>query len=154
MPDWRHFLAFVAERLTPTGRCVILCPNYGFPYESHFKLPILYDKRLTQRIFRRKIEQYEADNLCRGLWESLNFVKWSAVRKAAAKQRLKITYNTSILRQMIERLNYDAAFAQRQQKVAILARLMLGSGIVRLLETAALQRFNPYMYLIITKDGR
>jgi SAM-dependent methyltransferase len=152
LPDWRHFLGFVAEKLKPDGKCIILCPNYGFPYESHFKLPILLNKSLTYRLFRNEIERSEAEYGRHGLWDSLNFVRWSEVKKRAPQCGLNITFKSSILREMVERLQYDAAFAQRQEKIARLARLALGAGIVRLLESPVFYRFNPYMFLEITSS--
>lgn len=150
LPDWRHFLGFVREKLNPGGKCVILCPNYGFPYESHFKLPIVWNKAVTGRLFRGVIERREAERGYPGLWDSLNFVRWNDVRKAASPNGLAMSFEASILREMIERLQYDDAFARRQKSVALMARLALASGVVRLLELPALQRFNPYMKLEIT----
>ena len=83
LDDWRHFLEFVSKKLKRDGKCVILCPNYGFPYESHFGLPIVVNKKLTYLLFGKKIERYETKHGCEGLWESLNFVKWSGVNKLA-----------------------------------------------------------------------
>jgi 2-polyprenyl-3-methyl-5-hydroxy-6-metoxy-1,4-benzoquinol methylase len=36
LPVWRDFLAFIERNLEPGGVCLILCPKYSFPYESHF----------------------------------------------------------------------------------------------------------------------
>jgi SAM-dependent methyltransferase len=150
LPDWRHFLEFAAEKLKPGGRCIVLCPNYGFPYESHFKLPILLNKSLTYRLFGNRIERNEAESGRRGLWDSLNFVRWSEVKKHGPECGLNIRFRSSILREMIERLQYDEAFAKRQKKISLLARLALDSGMVRLLEAPVFYRFNPYMFLEIT----
>ena len=65
-----------AEKLlTPSGKLIILCPNYGFPFESHFSIPIIFNKKLTALIFKKRIEIFEKINACEGLWDSLNFVK-------------------------------------------------------------------------------
>jgi SAM-dependent methyltransferase len=143
LDDWRHFLDFVSQSLGENGKCIVLCPNYGFPYESHFKIPIVFNKRLTYSLFRKRIEQHELENGSDGLWKSLNFVKWKEVRAFASVSGLTIDYHTTILRQMIERLGYDQSFAERQRKISWLARLMLATGGVRLLESGPLMNFNP-----------
>ena len=48
--DWRDFLSFANNSLAENGRLIILCPNYGFPYESHFHLPIIVNKSLTKTV--------------------------------------------------------------------------------------------------------
>ena len=50
---------------------------------------------------------------------------------------------------MIERLDHDREFAQRQRKIAFITRLMLGLGIVRVFEQPLFNRFHPYMFLEI-----
>ena len=49
--DWRKFLLVATEWLSKDGKIVILCPNYGFPYESHFRIPIFMNKAFTYKIF-------------------------------------------------------------------------------------------------------
>jgi len=149
LPDWRDFLEFVSERLKSDGKCVILCPNYGFPYESHFSLPIILNKKLTYAVFKKSIKRQESENRTHGLWQSLNFVKWSDVKVQAEQCGLDIWFDTSILRRMIGRFQCDEAFAQRQKSVGWLARLALRSGAVRAFETPVLRMFNPYMHLVI-----
>jgi len=150
LPDWRHFLKFVAAKLQSDGKCVILCPNYGFPYEPHFGLPIVLNKSLTYRIFKAKIMQCEEKNGWSGLWESLNLVKWNEVRKWGPNCGLQICFIGSILRDMVERFQYDKEFAQRQRRIGCLARLILRCGALRLFEKPFFNRINPYMFLEIT----
>ena len=37
-----------------------VCPNYAFPYETHFNIPILWNKPVTRRLLRRRIENCRA----------------------------------------------------------------------------------------------
>lgn len=151
LPDWRGFLRFVAEKLEPAGRCVILCPNHGFPYEPHFSVPVIINKEITYRLFRKKIERHESNADCGGLWSSLNLVTWSEVRKQGTDLDLSIRFDSSVLRGMIERLGEDEEFAQRQKNIAFLAQLLLKSGVVGLIERPIFNRINPYMLLEITR---
>ena len=45
--DWKLYIDKTKEWLKPQGVNIILCPNYSFPYESHFKIPILLNKEIT-----------------------------------------------------------------------------------------------------------
>ena len=73
--DWKDFINKTATWLQPDGLCVLLCPNYSFPYESHYCLPILFNKEATFRLFRGKIDKFDFENNTKGLWDTLNFVK-------------------------------------------------------------------------------
>ena len=151
LPSWRDFLRFIQSYLADQGKCVILCPNYTFPYESHFGLPILFSASLTRKIFAQKITCFEQANNSEGLWESLNFVRWSAVNKACKSHSLRVEFRTQIIRDMIERLTSDPVFLQRQKALVPLVWLVQKLGLLRLFQTKLLRRFLPYMHLIITK---
>lgn len=152
LPDWRHFLGFVDRSLAHGGSCVVLCPNYGFPYESHFKLPVLWNKRITGATFRKRIDRFELENDNAGLYRSLNFVRLSQVRRAARDRGLKLTVETGIISEMIDRLDADPAFRARQKALAMPARFLKGSSLLDwLLRVPLVQDFLPYMKLILSK---
>ena len=73
--DWRNFLEKISFLLNENGKLIVLCPNYGFPYESHFRIPVIFNKKITFYIFKKLIRVFENKNDCVGLWDSLNFVK-------------------------------------------------------------------------------
>jgi SAM-dependent methyltransferase len=152
LPDWRDFLDFVARSLAPGGRCVVLCPNYGFPYESHFKLPVVVNKRITKALFGERIARFERENNHTGLYRSLNFVRLVQVRKAARKAGLYLAVDTSIIHEMIDRLETDPAFRQRQTVLALPARLLARSGVLQaLLRIPFFQNCMPYMQITLRK---
>jgi SAM-dependent methyltransferase len=146
LPDWRDFLDFVRESLSPGGKCVILCPNAGFPCESHFRLPVLGNKSFTRTVFRRRIDAFEPENGWEGLYDRLNFVKFYHVLRAAARAGLKMTVRPQIVVEMIERLQTDAEFARRQGPIAGLARLAKRSGALHWpVDGPLVETFMPYM---------
>jgi SAM-dependent methyltransferase len=152
LPNWRDFLDFVACSLAPGGRCVVLCPNYGFPYESHFKLPVIVNKRITKALFDAKIARFELENNNTGLFRSLNFVRLVQVRKAARKAGLDLKVDTRIIYEMIERLNTDPAFRQRQAVLLLPARLLARSGVLQvLLKIPFFQNRMPYMQITLSR---
>lgn len=154
LPDWRDFLSFVDRSLAHGGSCVVLCPNYGFPYESHFHLPVLWNKRITGAVFRKRIERFEMENDNAGLYRSLNFVRLSQLRRAARQRGLKLTVETSIINEMIDRLDADPAFRERQKALAIPALILKRSGLLDwLLREPLVQNYLPYMKVILRKDA-
>lgn len=154
LPDWRNLLKFVELSLAPGGRCVVLCPNYGFPYESHFKLPVMLNKRLTGFLFRRQIERFERENGNSGLFHSLNFVRLSEVRKAARDEGLELTLDPEIILEMINRFETDPAFRERQKLLRFPAKVILRSGLLpRLLKLRLVQNVLPYIQITLDKRG-
>ena len=45
--DWQHFLDWASNNLKKNGKLVF--PNYAFPYESHFRIPVTFNKQITLR---------------------------------------------------------------------------------------------------------
>lgn len=155
LPNWRDFLAFVDRCLSDKGTCVVLCPNYGFPYESHFHLPIVWNKAVTGQIFRDRIETFERTNDNDGLYRSLNFVTLREVRRAAPAAGLNMTVVPGIITEMIERLDTDPEFARRQSFLAGPARLLHRSGALDALTSLRfVQNRLPYMQIEFTKAER
>ena len=102
--EWKNFLGFVENNLSQNGVCIILCPNYGFPYEPHFSIPIIATKKITGKIFGSYISKFEQEKNFFGRWDSLNFVKLSQVKREIKKRStldLKVIH--SITNELIER---------------------------------------------------
>ena len=151
LPDWRDFLERMKGMLAPGGTCILLCPNYSFPYEPHFQLPILAGKSLTYAVMKKKIGAFEEENRCSGLWNSLNFVKYSQVRKQAKRLNLDVKFEKAILEELILRFDTDAEFARRQRFLKLPVKILKKLGLVPLLmRNRMLERFLPYMHLRVS----
>jgi hypothetical protein len=135
---------------------VVLCPNYGFPYESHFRIPVIFNKRLTFNIFGNNILNFEKNNNRLGLWNSLNFVKKRDVlaycKKNISKLGFSVSDDTSIIDYMIERVSKDAEFRKRQSAIGKVASLLKAVGILNLIKK--FPNFLPYMKLSFSKSMR
>ena len=55
LSNWELYLDKTRDWLKPSGVNIILCPNYSFPYESHFKIPILLNKNTTYFFLKIKL---------------------------------------------------------------------------------------------------
>jgi SAM-dependent methyltransferase len=150
LPDWRHFIDKAGGWLNSGGMCVILCPNYAFPYESHFKLPIILNPTLTFKIFREKIENHERIHLSNGLWASLNFVRVKDVIAFCKNKRdYSCVRDDSIIDSIVERLTSDDSFYARHGLYGRAARKLFGLGIHRLFKM--FPNLFPYMKVVIRK---
>ena len=147
--DWRNFLEKVSFLLKKNGKLIVLCPNYGFPYESHFRIPVVFNKAITYFIFKNFIKRFEKKNDCLGLWESLNFVKkrevFNHLKIAKYKKNLKIIDNLAILDFMVNRFLNDQEFRKRQRIIGAIAIVLKRLGFLNIFKL--FPYFIPYMKL-------
>lgn len=149
--SWRHYLACTHEWLAPRGISVMLSPNYAFPWEPHFRIPIIGNKALTYQLLAPAIEAYEHNEDYRGLWASLNFVKKHQVMRFARAARLALHSDETVMRRMFQRLFTDPEFAARQRRLAGIAKLLYQLGLTRAFELPGLRLFAPFMALTLSK---
>ena len=153
--DWRHFLNWAADNLNEGGVFFVLCPNYGFPYEPHFRIPIIFNKSLTHQLFKNYIGRFEKnmDSGTFGLWNSLNFVKKKEVRKffnqTELSQKFVMNDETSVIDDMVDRVSEDEEFRKRQSFLGIVAVLMKKLGIFSLIKL--FPNSIPYMKISFIK---
>ena len=150
--DWRNFLEKISFLLSQGGKIIILCPNYGFPYEAHFRIPILFNKEITYFIFQKYIRSFENKNDCNGLWKSLNFINKSEIinhiKYSNKIKNLKIYDDVSILDFMVDRISNDRDFRKRQRIIGTIAIFIKGLGIFNIFKL--FPNFAPYMKLNIS----
>ena len=152
--DWKLYIDKTKDWLKPNGVNIILCPNYTFPYESHFKIPILLNKKFTYTFFKHKINKFEKDRNSEGLWNSLNFIKMRELKKYCKKNNLKFRYRSQIFNDIVKRLDKDQEFKRRQSFVGFFAKKLKKFGFLKLLNNNIFHLFHPYMKVEITKNER
>jgi len=150
--DWRHFLITVSGWLNKNGKILILAPNYSFPYESHFNIPILINKLITYNVFKTLIDKHEKKYNNKGLWDSLNFVKKTEVNNFIKKKSyLTLIDDTSIIDIMINRAINDNEFRSRQKFLSLIAVIIKKTGALKILKLFS--GMLPYMKLEISKHN-
>jgi SAM-dependent methyltransferase len=149
--DWRHYLRWSYDLLAPGGVSLILCPNYAFPWEPHFRIPTVINKAITARLFAQTIAAHERDHDYAGLWSSLNYVTKRQVLAYARANGLTIDSDEKIMRRMFQRLFTDSEFATRQRALASLARMLYRLGITRIFELPGMRLMAPFMALRLAK---
>lgn len=150
--NWRHFLDWISASLAEGGVFVVLCPNYSFPYESHFRIPIIFNKKLTKSLFSKYLREFEIEHDFDGLWNSLNFVTKKDVKKYIDLQKslgLTLTDDVAIIDDMVNRLAFDTEFQKRQSVIGAVALFMKRIGIFNLVKL--FPNYLPYMKLSFSK---
>lgn len=148
--DWRRSLKNVHNLLLPGGSAIILCPNYGFPYESHFRIPVIIDKTVTEKIFQHVISKYETQNNCSGLWGTLNFISANKVIKFCSQEGINVNFDRNIFNRMLHRVVNDGDFRKRQGILSKFVGLFLRLKLDRLLMLLPI-RYQPYMMFRISR---
>lgn len=132
------------------GKNIIYAPNYDFPYEPHFLIPILYNKKFTEKIFKTRIKNYEKKNNEKGLWDALKFTGKRSIKKFLTEKNFNFKFDEEIYDRMIKRAEKDKFFNKRQglaAKLAILGnKIFLDKLIFNILKIP-----HPYFKLTIFK---
>ena len=106
--DWKKDLEYVKNFMTPDGEIVFLLPNYNFPIEFHFMIPIIMNKKITHKIFKKRIENFEKAHSRFGIWDSLNFIKPIDIELFFSKDVYKVTYDKKYFERLLLRLIENA----------------------------------------------
>ncbi len=105
----------VVTALKPGAYYRFTCPNYSFPYEPHFNIPTLFNKKLTEAVFKGKIYNNPTIADPTGLWKSLNWITTRQVKKIVRKLTYtELDFNKKILECTLQRLTNDAEFSSRR----------------------------------------
>lgn len=149
LDDWRACLLKVRELLRPGGRAIILCPNYGIPYEPHFSLPIIFTKDVTRRLFSSRIARFEEEQNCAGLWESINMISLRDVMRYAREADLDVSLDSGVMRRMFERFFSDAELSRRHGLIRTAIGVARRTGVDRAI-SAMPPLFHPYVSYRLT----
>jgi len=151
--SWRNFLLKISKWLNKDGKIVILAPNYGFPYEPHFGIPIIVNKSLTFSVFKKYIIKHEKNTDSQGnegLWDSLNFVKKRQVVNFIESQpSIMLIDDISIIDFMINRLTKDKEFRKRQKLISLISLFVQKNRLLKILKLFPMNL--PYMKLEIRR---
>tara|TARA_B110000881_G_C18574577_1_gene517722 strand:- start:267 stop:1097 length:831 start_codon:yes stop_codon:yes gene_type:complete len=136
--------------LNESGRNVIICPNYDFPYEPHFVLPIIINKKITHSLFKSVIKKHELKTKEYGLWTELNLTGKKTIEKYLKKNHISYNLDYSIKERILQRVSGDKIFKKRQGVAATLAVICKFFFIDKIIFNILKIPF-PYMKLIIKK---
>jgi SAM-dependent methyltransferase len=105
----------VHAALCPGSHYRFTCPNYLFPYEPHFNIPTVFSKRLTARLWWKRIVGHPEAPNPEGLWQSLNWITVPAIARACRRLAgARAVFDTNIGADAFERVIADPIFAARR----------------------------------------
>lgn len=126
-------IARMAAALKPQASYHFFCPNYLFPYEPHFNIPLIATKDITQFLFHQRIFAHPMHDPI-GTWNSLNWITVPKVVKAARHANLAVAFDRGLFVRMLQRATQDKGFAARRSAWMIgMIRLFMALGLHRLI---------------------
>lgn len=153
--DFALALQTVARALRPGAEYRFVCANYLFFYEPHFDIPTVLSKRLTERLFWRRIYRNPRVDDAPGLWKSLNWITVPKVARAArGLPGVSVTFGRAALESALLRAVNDRQFsARRSPLVRGLARLAVRLRLHRLVKWIP-PFMQPLMDCSVRRRGR
>jgi 2-polyprenyl-3-methyl-5-hydroxy-6-metoxy-1,4-benzoquinol methylase len=146
----KEFIAHALSLLSEKGVFRFVCPNYKFPYEGHFNIPIVINKNITRRVFSKRISGLGVEN-AHGLWESLNWITFDKVSEILKSYEAfgTVYLSRKTFSAYLLRIGYDEVFVQRKG-VLIQKLVPLIRGLFRYVPL----KFIPVIDMRISKDRR
>jgi len=148
--DVNAVLDNVVASLRIGGRYQFICPNYLFPFEPHFSVPTLINKRLTNLFIRKVAIRLSKATDPEGLWSSLNWISIRQIKKwAKDNQGISVDFSNRSLEMYASRAITDQIFIDRHK---FIARVFKGLGpIMFLVIRRSPKVMSPFIDVTITK---
>lgn len=105
VPEPEKLMGEIYARLEPGGMAWFVLPNYAFPYEQHFEIPIIVNKSVTERLFRNTIENHKVSPDPKGLWAELSWPTHKALSKFLKSSGWAHQFHKTVLGGYFDRLS-------------------------------------------------
>lgn len=153
--EWRKIVKDAIESLNFGGQLVLIFPNYTFPYEPHYNIPIIGGKKLTKRLFRNQIENSQINDP-EGHWADLSFPKYTELKKVLKdRSDLDVEFSKELMFGYLTRLGKDVQFeARKKGAFLVLAKVLKRLKIMRLIIRILPTRLQPVLYVTIKKKAK
>ena len=124
----------------------IYCPNYHFPYEPHFNIPTLINKKLTECVFGTFIQTSSRMPQPRETWDGLNWINVTKVGKCLhARFGNSPKFNPHATYRIFVRAIDDAQFSGRRSTwIMWVLRAIHYTGLMHLFKFVPI-RVSPVM---------
>jgi len=149
--DVQKVLERVSAALRRGSRYRFVCPNYAFPFETHFRVPIIINKNITLMIFKNTI--LHTPNLVdpQAGWDSLNWITVTKIRCICKKLRISASFNPTILNFYVDRALKEPSFCARHPFIHRLICAMRMVGLLQMVRFITMQ-WTPVIDCTITKN--
>ena len=113
VPDYRTLIHDALNLVTSQGVFRIICPNYSIPYEPHFEIPVIVSKKLTFRVFRRKIEKSEIPK-SKEFWQDLSWPTQRGLKRYLKSIGVEFEFSREATNFYVNRALSDSSFVNRK----------------------------------------
>lgn len=148
VPEPDKLISEIYDRLNPRGTAWCVLPNYSFPYEQHFEIPILISKSLTEKVFRKKIRKHALSPDPKGLWSELSWPTQKGLRRFLVSSGISHEFRKTVLGGYFDRLD-EPQFVARKGTAYKFLRPMI--RILKPLILALPHRIQPVIEFTISK---
>lgn len=148
VPEPETLILEAYKRLRPGGTAWCVLPNYSFPYEQHFEIPIIINKSITERVFWKKIQNYALFPNPEGLWSELSWPTQRGLKKFLGSIGITHEFRNIVLCGYFDRLR-EREFVARKGSAYKLLRPLI--GLLRPLILGLPHRLQPIIEFTISK---
>jgi len=148
IPDWQGALSAMLGVLSDDGCMLHTCPNYSFPYEPHYGVPVLRRlPGLSKRLFLPASADAE-------IWDSLNFIAHRQVRGFARRQGCSVDFESGLIYKALARMQSDPVFRERHQGlIAGIADALAATGLLKLFRFIPPSMATPMLFEMRREGG-
>lgn len=150
VPEPETLIKEIYDRLGPGGMAWFVLPNYSFPYEQHFEIPIILNKSVTGRLFRNKIENHKVSPDPKGLWAELSWPTQKTLSQFLNSSGWHHQFHRTVLEGYFHRMS-DPVFIGRKGNLYRALR-----PLIKLLKPAVARlplRILPIIEFTVSKPG-
>jgi hypothetical protein len=149
VPDWAALTRSVVNLLGFQGKFRAIFPNYLWPYEPHFNMPTMFNKRLTENLFRRRISSSEMDSPL-AFWRDLSWLTGTKLRREFQGNDVTVDFKRQAFMSYLERLSGDPIFLKRKG-IKQTPRLEFVSSLAQIVFRPVPSLFLPILDCTFTK---
>ena len=127
-----------------------VCPNYAFPFEPHFNIPTLINKRLTDKYLSKYAIASSPSIDPEGLWDSLNWISVRKIRRwARCQSNISIQFSNRALEMYVTRSQTDPIFVERHKNLARISKPI--TKVLLIISRFFPKSVSPFIDVKITK---
>ncbi len=153
--DWEGCLVHLEQFLKDSGKIIFLLPNYNFPIEFHFMIPIIINKTITYKIFEKKITNFEDTHQRYGIWDSLNFITMKQIKNFFINKNYDVSNDKNYIERLLRRLVNNAKNKKNKRNnlhkiLVLLANFVIKFNFIAYYKYLPLI-FHPFIKIIVSK---
>lgn len=116
VPQWSELIVSIIDSEKSGAKLRLIFPNYIYPYEPHFQIPTLFNKRLTKRVMAKRILKSRITDP-NAFWNDLSWPTGGQVAKHCREMEYDYSFSHQAVSSYFERFLHDEAFRDRKGKL-------------------------------------